>query len=245
MGAPYIDASQHVTNVVADFASDGVKAIGRYYNYGAGQKVLSRMEAQAILSKDMSIWVTFQYYNNALKWFNSSLGAKDASRALQCAQEIVGQPQGTAIYFSVDFDAGKTDYESGIRPYFLAVQGVFRRPDGAMPYRIGVYSDGYVCRRLLEDSIVTDTWLSCSSSFNETKQFRASGKWSIAQTCGIPKRFGIDIDNDDVNRADFGGFSSLAPLTVSHAAPVAAAFHTEFIANANRAEKLKRKRKAA
>jgi hypothetical protein len=245
MGAPYVDASQHVTNLVQDFANDGVKAIGRYYNYGAGQKVLSRVEAQAIFSKGMSIWVTFQYYNNAIKWFNSKLGAQDAARALQCAQEIVGQPEGTTIYFSADFNVGKAEYEGGVRPYFLAVQSAFRRADGTMPYRIGVYSDGYACRRLIEDNIVKDTWLSCSSSFTETGQFRASKKWSIAQTCGVPKRFGIDVDNDDVNAAGFGGFSSLAPLTVSHAAPVAAAFHSEFVANANRAEKLKRKRKTA
>jgi hypothetical protein len=242
MSTTYVDVSGQIGGVAQCFAKNGVKAVGRYYNYGAGHKVLSRQEAQAIVASGIAIWVVFEYYNNAPKWFTGKLGKQDATRALQCAQEIVGQPEGSAIYFAADYDEKGANYDSGIVPYFQAVQGVFRRSDGTMPYRIGVYSDGLVCRRLLEDGLVTDTWLSCSSSYAETKQFYASKKWSIAQKCGVPDLCNTSIDSDQVSRTDFGQFKTLVPLAPSHAAADAAKFHGEFIAKANRAEKQKRRR---
>ena len=231
----YIDASTRLTQSASCLAAAGIKAVGRYYNYGSGSKVLTRLEAQALISHGISIWAVFQFWGNAPQWFSKERGEADAARALQCAKELVGQPEGTTIYFGADYNEKGAAYTSNIVPYFTAVKAVFTRPDGTMPYRIGVYSDGLVCRRLLEDGLVTDTWLSCSSSFAEHATFLASGQWKISQTCGVPSCCGIDVDDDLTNGPDFGQFSSLAPLAPTHFAPPPP-LHAMMLANANLAE---------
>ncbi len=244
MAANYIDASTQVTAKSATcLKGKGIKAVGRYYNYGAGSKVLSRLEAQALISQNIAIWVVFEYFNNQAKWFSAALGKKDATRALQCAQEIVGQPEGSAIYFAADYNENGKYYSSNIVPYFRSVNATFKRPDGTMPYRIGVYSDGLVCRRLVEDGLASLTWLSCSSSFTETGAFYSSKKWSIAQHCGAPDLCSIGVDNDETNPADFGQFSTLSALGASHRASTASRLHKEFLANANNTEGPKAKRR--
>jgi hypothetical protein len=242
MSVEYVDASSPLSSAVGCFSTSGIKAVGRYYNHGAGAKVLSRQEAQGLIANNISIWVVFEYYNNASKWFTAALGQKDAMRALQCAQEVVGQPEGTTIYFSADYDEDGTNYASAIVPYFKAVHQTFTRADGTMPFRIGVYSDGLVCTRLLADGLVTDTWLSCSSSFPGTRQFYQSRTWSIAQHCGVPNLCGIGIDSDEVSRDDFGQFKTLVPLNVSHTASAAKRNHAKFIASANTAETISTQR---
>ena len=156
-----VDASTPVTAKAAQLSAAGVTSIGRYYNYGAGPKVLTRQEASALIKEGISIWVVFQFRNNEAGYFSASVGRQDALRALECAHQIVGQPEGTAIYFGVDYDETGHAYGGSIAPYFKAVRDTFERQDGTMPYQIGVYGNGLVCRKLLEDGLVTKTWLSC------------------------------------------------------------------------------------
>lgn len=238
MPTQLVDASTNLGTVAQCLSREGVKAVGRYYNYGAGGKVLTRQEAQALIANDISIWVVFQYYGNHPTWFTAECGKSDALRALQCAHEIVGQPEGTAIYFGADYDEDGTHYESNIVPYFQAVRDVFARPGGKPPYRVGVYSDGLVCRRLLDDGLVTETWLSCSRSFPEHAGFLASNRWSLSQTCGVPPVCNVDVDSDEANatRRDYGQFDRLVPLKASHTAVIATEMLDTFLAKANAAD---------
>jgi hypothetical protein len=232
----YPDASQGLGPAAPCLADRGVRGVGRYYNYGSGTKVLTRREAQALLNNGIAIWVVFQFWNDEPRWFGADNGRKDAVRALQCAQELVGQPEGTAIYFGIDYNEKGDHYDSNIVPYFKAVRDTFA-VDGRMPYRVGVYGNGLVCRRLLDDKLVTDTWLSCSSSYSEYQAFYASGRWSLSQTCGVPKVCGIDVDSNETNRdgRDFGQFDRLVPLKPSHRAYDAAAMLVELLHRANAA----------
>jgi hypothetical protein len=235
MSSSYVDASVPAGSHAQDLADAGVKAIGRYYDYGLGSKVLTRLEAQALIAQGISIWPVFEFWNNEPRWFTKAYGEADAARALQCAQEIVGQPEGSTIYFGADYDETGSNYTSNIVPYFTAVKAVFTRPDGTMPYRIGVYSNGLVCRRLVEDGLVSDTWLSCSTDFTEHAKYLASGKWRISQTCGVPSVGGVDVDDDDVNGSDFGQFDNVVALKPMHFQP-SPKLRALMIANANLAD---------
>ena len=89
-----------------------------------------------------------------------------------------------------------------IRDYF---SGVTAAIGGA--YVLGVYGDGIVCKTLLNENICKYTWLAAASySFEETKKFLDSWRWSLAQMGPL------DIDTDglsvDINAAndDFGSF---------------------------------------
>lgn len=232
---PYIDASTRLTQSAACLAAAGVKAVGRYYNYGSGPKVLTRTEAQALIARGISIWTVFQFWNNAPQWFSKARGEADAARALQCAHELVGQPEGSTIYFGVDYDETGSHYAGSIVPYFTAVKAVFTRADGSRPYRIGVYGNGLVCRRLVADGLVSDTWLSCARGHTEHNQYLASRQWKLAQACGVPRCCGIDVDDDQVNGADFGQFDRLVGLAPTHFAPPPP-LHAMMLENANLAE---------
>lgn len=240
MAGSFIDASCELMSVAGSLSLAGVSGVGRYYNYGAGSKVLTRQEARTLTANGVSIWVIFQYYGDKATWFDDSLGKKDAARALECACSIIGQPEGSAIYFGIDYDEDGQRYTSNIVPYFAAIRDSFRRNDGTVPYRIGVYGNGLVCRRLLDDGLVTETWLSCSTGYTEHNDFYASGRWSIAQTCNVPPVCGVDVDGDEVNpgHPDFGQFDHLGPLAPSHLAVATRDLHREFIENANSAEAL-------
>ena len=233
-----VDASQNLAAAAPRLAAAGVSTVGRYYNYGSGPKVLTRQEAAALIANQIAIWVVFENINNAPRFFSAASGRQDAARALQCAHELVGQPEGSAIYFAADYDERGAAYSSNIVPYFTAVRDVFTRPDGTMPFRIGVYSDGLVCERLLQDRLVTETWLSCSRSFARRAEFMASGHWSISQTCGVPAIAGVDVDDDVLNpqHQDCGQFSTLVPLVAAHTAALAGAMLPQFLAAANSAD---------
>lgn len=238
MPTQLVDAATGLGAVAQCLSREGVKAVGRYYDYGAGGKVLTRQEAQALLANDIAIWAIFQYYGNHPSWFTADTGQSDALRALQCAHEIVGQPEGTAIYFGADYEEDGANYTSNIVPYFQAVRDVFARPGGTPPYRVGVYGDGLVCRRLLADGLVTETWLSCSSSFPEHADFLKSNHWSLSQTCGVPLVCTVSVDSDEANptRPDYGQFKQLVPLKASHTSSMAMAKLDEFLAKANTAD---------
>jgi hypothetical protein len=91
----------------------------------------------------------------------------------------VGQPKDSAIYFAVDFNCDDSDLARQIVPYFQSIRAVF--VDRGSPYKIGVYGNGLACEKLLGTGLCAYTWLSNSTSFNGTKEFYVSKRWSLAQ----------------------------------------------------------------
>jgi len=92
---------------------------------------------------------------------------------------VINQPTGSCIYFSADFDASQNTFNSAIRPHFEAISAAFAAAGN--PYRIGVYASGAVCHSLLDAGLVQLTWLSQSSGFRGTPEFKASRRWNILQ----------------------------------------------------------------
>jgi Domain of unknown function (DUF1906) len=83
-----------------------VNAIGRYYSAEANKwKRMSSREAQALSSAGIEIWVVYQNAHNDDQSFSARKGRQEAQEALEYAQNVIGQPQGTAIYFAADYDA--------------------------------------------------------------------------------------------------------------------------------------------
>jgi peptidoglycan hydrolase-like protein with peptidoglycan-binding domain len=87
---------------------------------------------------------------------------------------------------------------------------------GIAAYQVGVYGSGAVCRALLQDGLVSFTWISQSSGFNGTAAFLRSGQWNLHQR--LPSTLcGMSVDQDDVNpqKPGFGAFSDLAAAAVA------------------------------
>ena len=196
---PAVDASTNVTTYLPTLAASGVKAIGRYYSINTS-KVLTQMEAEAITNAGLSIFVVYEDGNDPTK-FNGNLGTFQAQQALICARDV-GQPQGSAIYFAVDFDCTAAQFQQQITPYFNAISAVFAAQ--GFPYKIGVYGSGLVCQGLLAADLCSYTWLTNSTGFRGYKQFYASKRWNLAQH--LPKFYGKLQADPNETAADFGVF---------------------------------------
>ncbi len=62
--------------------------------------------------------------------------------------------------------------------YFREVNRIMKA-DGR--YRVGGYGSGLVCRHLLGKKLVDFCWLAMSTGWPQSKEFQASGKWSLSQ----------------------------------------------------------------
>jgi Putative peptidoglycan-binding domain-containing protein len=116
----------------------GVEAVGRYLGPEHSWKAMSRKESRAILAAGLgifSIWETNPVRN---AYFTETQAEQDAASAARYAAEM-GQPSGTPIYFTVDYDAGEKDMSTILR-YFRRIRGI--------RYGIGAYGSFRVIEAL-------------------------------------------------------------------------------------------------
>jgi hypothetical protein len=204
-----LDTSQSTRNLTDCMRASGVTAVGRYYTKRrTNSKILTLVEAQHLSAAGIKIWPVYQNRHREPVDFSSAKGKQEALDALDYAQNVIHQPGGSGIYFSADFDATDAVFHGSILPHFQAIAAVFEAAGN--PYRIGIYSSGAVCKSLLDAGLVQLTWLSQSSGFSGTADFKASRRWNILQALPVRNFCGFDddIDPDQINSsADFGGFA--------------------------------------
>jgi Uncharacterized protein conserved in bacteria (DUF2272)/Domain of unknown function (DUF1906) len=214
-----IDTNNNVTGQIQELKNRGVTAVGRYYS-SSSWKRLTRVEAVQLTDSGIGVFTVFE--NDGDPALTSDMGVHHGQLARQQAAGV-GQPEGSAIYFALEhLPSGYTKKDiKGIRKYITGVRSVL---DGH--YKIGVYSDGIVCRSLLDEGLCEFTWLSASSSFEGSKQFYDSGDWSLAQKTPIDQDWdGISVDVNETS-GDFGSFTSLTGAkTKPTAAKLAADVH--------------------
>ena len=104
-----------------------------------------------------------------------------------------------------------------VKHYFAEVNRVLK-DDGR--YRIGGYGSGATCNMLLKNKLVDFCWLAMSSGWPGSKQFLASGKWSLVQQrttfCKGWKFNGHEMARFDFNRSkggDIGQWSKKGKVT--------------------------------
>jgi hypothetical protein len=204
-----LDTSQNSRDQVDCMRGKGVVAIGRYYTRKrSNKKILTAGEARLLSDAGIRIWPVYQNRHREPVDFSSILGKVEAEDALDYAKNVINQPAGSAIYFSADFDASQSIFNTSIRPHFEAIAAAFAAAGN--PYRIGVYGSGAVCKSLLDAGLAQLTWLSQSSGFRGTPAFKASRRWNILQALPVKGfcDFDDDVDPDEINNdnGDFGGF---------------------------------------
>jgi hypothetical protein len=188
-----------------------INAVGRYFRVTTYPEwAIKKVEAQELSQAGIKIFTVFEDYGHANKLkLTKEQGKLDASSAMDQALAI-GQPQGSAIYFAVEGLPGgyKEKDLPAIREYFAGIAECI-----AVKYKIGAYSDGIVCKTLLDLGICQYTWLAAASaSFQGTQEFMRSWRWSIAQMGPL------DITTHDLSvdlnvaKDDFGAFSVSTPV---------------------------------
>ncbi|ELK39456.1 hypothetical protein D478_24313 [Brevibacillus agri BAB-2500] len=131
-------------------AAAGMKFVCRYLVPASmAWKRLTRAEAEAITATGMKIISVFQRGANDAAG-GATNGTRDGKAAYQEAK-LIGQPEGTAIYFAVDFDAQPKDYG--------AIEAYLRAAAKEIPgYQVGVYGSYAVVEEMARRKACTHFW---------------------------------------------------------------------------------------
>jgi hypothetical protein len=107
--------------------------------------------------------------------------------------------------------------------YFRGVNRVMKA-DGR--YRVGAYGSGAVCKYLLDKNLVSFCWLAMSTGWPGSKEFQASGRWSLIQQrttfCKGWKFKDQEMARFDFNRiksGDVGQWSKKGAVTPAYELP--------------------------
>jgi hypothetical protein len=187
-------------DVTSDIQEAGYSFVCRYYGYVTEQGNLTLEEATTLSQSGLqivAIWEDGQPTD--VSYFSYAKGVEDGKRALNYAQ-VIGQPEGSAIYFAVDYDVDPANDSEAIKDYFDGVKVGL-----TSAYRVGVYGSGYTCSFLLDKGTVDYTWLAQSIGWHDYNQFEASVKWNLKQDDSTIF-VGLDIDPNN-SQGDFGGFT--------------------------------------
>lgn len=229
-----IDTPNNAAKAASKLCEQNVKVVVRFFarkpQAGLREKVMAsdanvidgEREPTILIRNGLSIVSLYQYRNNLPAKFLSGLDdtgsakaevAADAKAALEQAR-LVGQPEGSAIYFGIDFNVtpnGKV--VDAVLAYFRAIN----RTVGDR-YAIGVYGNGFANRILREEKLVSYNWISASRSHEETVDFYNSGRWHLFQNqvdrrwFGPPGKcaVGLDVDTNlqNPNVTDIGAWGA-------------------------------------
>lgn len=216
-----IDTNRRTTSRLGCMQGQGVQTIIRYYARTTGQpeKRLIRAEAEAILDAGASIATVHQAGGDGATSFSRQRGRQDAEYSLKYAIETIGQPDGSAIYFAVDFDCNASQFQSNVVPHFEAIHEVVDSGAFSKRFAIGAYGNGVVLEGLLSRNLCEFAWLSQSTGHHGSKAFKESGRWTLFQRlpstlCGL----GVDVDELNPAATAFGLFDKLDPLQASSTA---------------------------
>jgi hypothetical protein len=177
-----IDASMDCTPYVNNLQALGVAFVARYYSNlertRNPAKVLTPREAHNLCQAQFSLVVVWELLATA-GYFTAQQGQADGDYAYRYANEMIGQPENSAIYFAVDFDATQAQFIQGVVPYFQGVAQSFDAASANQPiYSVGVYGSGAVCAALKQSGLARYTWLSQSTGWQGSQTYQ---DWNIRQ----------------------------------------------------------------
>lgn len=123
----------------SDLKSAGIQFVGRYL--GDSWKTVDKTEAAAIMNAGLKIISIWETNPTSANYFSKSSGITDGEQASVFAN-LIGQPAGSAIYFTVDYDAQPADM-TAILDYFTGVrQGLDKN------FKVGAYGSYSVVQAL-------------------------------------------------------------------------------------------------
>lgn len=209
-----IDTPNNTESGISCLLARGVRTVIRYYNFSNSRtfprKRMELAEAQALSAQGLQIGVVFQQRQDRPDDFTEQKGFEAGRRAHRFARENIGQPAGSGIYFSADFDASDGVIRDNIAPYFEGVRRAFNQESGGNPdYRVGVYGSGLTSTTLTQRGLIELVWLAMSRGFRGTREALAAGEFHLAQRAPEATLCRLDVDFNDPNpaRPDFGAFT--------------------------------------
>lgn len=179
-------ATKLTSDLVSALKKTGITHVARYL--GTSWKGLTVDEVKAISDSGIHLVSVFETNPIQSAYFSQAQGKQDARNASQYAKDL-GQTNGSAIYFAVDYDAQGKDL-GAILDYFSGVnQGI----DPA--FKVGAYGSYAVLQYIMQQSKVD--------------YFFQTYAWSYGQVCDFAHLYqfqngvnvaGVNADKDQVNK---------------------------------------------
>ena len=203
-----IDCATPIPAAVADkLAADGVRFVARYIA-GTTKRIL-KPEAQLLSDRNLLINSCYETVAERVSTrvgldLSAARGKEDGLAALNNAQAI-GQPDGTYIYFAIDYDAREKDFD--------CIEIYLRTANLYIPkYRTGVYGPQRVLTEMHRRGACVGFWQACAWSdgkvfFNNNMHQVYGGK----PYPGLGFPFNVDYDE----APDFDGMWRLPPTIVT------------------------------
>lgn len=217
-----IDTAGYVGANVDALVEGGVECVIRYYNHQNSRnlpsKRLSKAEAQELHQAGLSMMTVFQQRGGyptdgsgvgKIEDFAKGRGDADARRAVELAGKV-GQPEGSAIYFGVDWPFFRGSEIDAIKGYFEEVGKVLGKH-----FTPAAYGSGSVLRPLLDEGLITYSWLAGARGWSGRDALLRSHEWTLFQWPEVrmwPGR-GFSFDENVQNPAypAFGQFNLNGP----------------------------------
>jgi hypothetical protein len=194
-----IDTAEDCTRFIPALKSAGIKAVIRYDDRKSKWKQVKEPELRALAKAGLKVGIV---YEHVAKPSGMALGFADAAYSLKLAAER--QPEGSAIYFAVDYDPSATQIRNDILPYFRGVYRAFK--ESKRTYRVGAYCSGLCADALRKEFPEILIWITCSMGFAGSREWVKAQKYDLWQTkCDVMFK-GLDCDFDKPGREDWGQF---------------------------------------
>lgn len=194
------DAAQTISPSDAKILkSNGYEIIGRYIS---GRFATSIDELTGILNSGLNVFPIYETGGYEPSYFVNGQGSKDAVSAVQVAKSL-GIPEGTVIYFTVDYDMQGYQIDNLVIPYFKEIYDKFN--NAQLNYRIGIYGARNVCSKVINEGYAQVAFVAgASTGFSGNMGFPMPRLWSFNQVKVDINVDGIGLDNDQVSGLDMG-----------------------------------------
>lgn len=201
------DTATKITDAKAKtLKANGYQMVGRYIA-GGEWKRLTKEEAKIIFNNGLKVFPIFQKSGTSTASFNERQGEIDGREAIKTALEF-GFPEGTIIYFGVDFDAQGAEIVNSILPHFESIKSVFNRSHNPRNYKIGVYGTRNICIQVSNKGYAETSYVSdMSTGYSGNLGFPLPTNWGLDQIKEFTIGSGegaIAIDNLVYTGADKG-----------------------------------------
>jgi len=195
--AQAVDLSMPVDQRFLDVVrSLGIKTIiryGDYVNETIRGKTPKAAERKLIKDNGFTFLAVFQHNNSSIRSFTKERGKADALRMKEL------YPEAPAFYFGVDGEFHLASEQASVKTYAVEFSKVTRD----LGKKVGAYGSGLTCKNLMAAGLIDYCWLANATGWSGTKEFAATGKWSLRQ--GLPKKCGgKEGDFNVVNTPSFG-----------------------------------------
>ncbi|WP_236026621.1 glycoside hydrolase domain-containing protein [Alicyclobacillus acidoterrestris] len=180
--------------------SAGITHVGRYLGPATNWKTMQQTEAQAILAASLNLWSIWETNPTNASYFSDAQGASDGKTEAAYAQSF-GQPKGTAIYHTIDYDV-QPDAYSRILEHFQAIKAA------NTGYKVGVYGPYGVLQYLYQNGAADYYWQTYAWSGGFLVSFAHLYQYQNSVTVA-----GINVDRDRI-LLDPGGWQQIMASTL-------------------------------